>query len=105
MKKFESIESWIKSSPSKEEKEKVLNLINKQAIRELRFEIMGKEGILKKIEKTYDFMTEQGFKLDQSFKLRKKELELEIISLRKSLPIPKPKKVEETKIEETPVNI
>lgn len=93
MKTYTSISEWEKSNPSNEEIQKVLGLINKQAIRELRFEILKKESNLKKIKKTEDFMTEQGFKLDQSFKLRKKELENEIVNLRKSLPVSKPKVV------------
>lgn len=91
MKTYKNIQEWINSNPTNEEQVKILNLINKQAMRELRFEIMKKEGNLKKIQKTVDFMTEQGFKLDQNFKLRKKELESEIISLRKLLPVAKPK--------------
>lgn len=99
MKTFTSIKEWENSKPAAEEILKVLNLINKQAQRELRFEIMKKEGNLKKIKKIEDFMTEQGFKTDQNFRLRKKELENEIVSLRKLLPVAKPKikKVEEVK--------
>jgi hypothetical protein len=102
MKTYKSIENWLSSNPSNEEQLKVLALINKEGIKELRFEILKKEGNLKKIEKTYDFMTEQGFKMDQNFKTRKKELENEISTLKKLLPVakPKPVKTEEPKIEE-----
>jgi hypothetical protein len=91
MKTYTNISEWLNSNPSQTEVQKVLGLINKQAIRELRFEILKKESNLKKIKKTEEFMTEQGFKLDQNFKLRKKELENEITSLRKLLPVSKPK--------------
>lgn len=103
MKTYKSIENWLSSNPTNEEQTKVLAIINKEGIRELRFEILKKEGNLKKIEKTYDFMTEQGFKMDQNFKAKKKELESEIISLRKLLPVAKPKPIkvaEEPKKEE-----
>jgi hypothetical protein len=100
MKHFTSIQEWENSKPSQEEVHKVLGLINKQFDRELRFEILKKEGNLKKIEKTYDFMTEQGFKMDQNFKAKKKELESEIISLRKLLPVAKPKPIKVAKAEE-----
>jgi hypothetical protein len=102
MKKFNSIQEWIKSNPSNEETERILTLINKKFDKELRFDIMKKESNLKRIKKTEDFMLEQGFKLDQTFKLRKKELENEIISLRKLLPVSKTrvKKVEENEVKE-----
>ena len=83
---FKSIKEWMEANPSTDEQAKVLNLINKQAYRELRFEIMKKEANPKKINKTESFLIEQGFKADQNFKLRKKELENEIMALRKQLP-------------------
>ena len=83
---FKSIKEWMEANPSTDEQAKVLNLINKQAYRELRFEIMKKEANLKKINKTQIFLKEQDFKPGQNFKLRKKEIENEIMTLKKQLP-------------------
>ena len=82
---FKSVKEWMETNPNADEQAKVLNLINKQAYRELRFEIMKKEANLKKINKTESFLIEHGFNADQNFKLRKKELENEIMAIRKQL--------------------
>jgi hypothetical protein len=92
MKTFKNLQEFMESNPDEKIITKVLNLVNRESLRSVRFEIMKKEGTLKKINKTETFLLEQGFRPDNSFKLRKKELETEILSLRKLLPVVKKEK-------------
>jgi hypothetical protein len=94
IKTYKSIDEWLKSKPSALEMEKILSLINRQNAREVRFEIMRLQGVIRKNEKINNYLVSQGIKIN--FDAKNAEIQEEIDALYATLPVPKKK--EETKV-------
>lgn len=92
MKKFENVEEWLASNPSKEVIERVLNTINRGVVTEIRRELHSKKGELRKIEGAIKAMEKVGLPIGKEITEKVKGLEKEISELQKQLPEQKERK-------------
>jgi hypothetical protein len=94
MTKFKTIESWLDSNPSTEEKSKLLILINRGETSKLRKELWEKERFLVKLQSFANHCKKMGFNPPKEEIEAVNKTKKEIESLRKELPvIPKKEKV------------
>lgn len=103
MKTFTNVTEWLKSKPSETEIQKVLDLINRGAKKELRVELYKKENELKKASKFALQMKEMGFKPSAEVTAKIDGLVNEVKELKDQLPVPVKKEKKEKKVvEKTP---
>jgi len=88
MKKFKTIEEWLKTNPSEKEMEKVLNLIHRGETNRARKEVYEKEAYLRKLKRTGDYLVKIDFPIPKEIAQEIKRTKTEIESLKKDLPIP-----------------
>lgn len=102
MVKYQSIESWIKSNPSKDEVTKVLNMINKIQGSKLRRDLYAAENYLRKLNGSVVQLNKVKFPLPKEIT---KEIELtkkKIEELRKVVPVIKQHKKQVILVTEEP---
>ena len=95
---FKSVEEWIKSNPSKEEQEQVLNLINRKASSKIRKEVYWKNSELKKLTRFSESSKKLGVPDSPYITERVNKLNAEIKELEAQLPKVEPKKKEDKKV-------
>lgn len=87
METLANVEEWMKSNPSKNEVEKVLNLINRLNVTKLRKNLWEKETQLMKLVKVEKGLKEISIPIPSDIQTNIKQLSSETLELRKSLPI------------------
>lgn len=92
MEKYQSVEKWLASNPSKEVIEKVLNVINRGIMAEIRKEYWLKNSELVKMKKAIKSMESVGLTVSKEANDKVKVLTKELETIQKQLPTPKPKK-------------
>lgn len=98
---FKSVEEWLNSNPSKEVIEKVLKVVNKSIISEIRKEFYDKRGELRKMENAIKSMERVELPITKEITDKVKALKKEVDELEKQLPVvEKKEKKEEVKKEE-----
>lgn len=88
MKRFKTIENWLETNPSEEEKVKVLNLIHRGATHDTRKEIYEKERYLNKLLSSVRILEKIEMKPPKDVTDRIKETKSQIDELKKGLPAP-----------------
>lgn len=96
---FSNVNDWLKSKPSEEEIKKVLTLINRGSLKELRTELYKKEAELAKTSKFVLKMVEMGFNSTPEMTAKVDALVNEVKALKDLLPEPV-KRVKKEKKEE-----
>jgi hypothetical protein len=89
MKTYTNVEEWLKSNPSKEVIERVLNTINRGVLTEIRKEYHKKNGELRKMSKVVSNMGDIGLPITKEIKDAAANLSKEVEELKKQLPQPK----------------
>jgi hypothetical protein len=97
--KFKSIDQWLKSQPSEEEKTKILILVNRGATSKLRRDIWEKERYVLKLQSFANHCKKLGFTMPEDHLKALASVKKEIETLKKELPII-PKKEKKEKPEE-----
>ncbi len=95
MKTFKSIQDFLASKPSKEMVSKILVVINKGAIVEMRREFYKKSSEFRKVERTINSMKTLGIPISTEVNARVNSLKTEIEEIKKQLPekkVKQPKK-------------
>lgn len=92
MKKFETVQEWLDSNPSKEVIERVMNTINRGVVTEIRKEFHAKRGELKKVEKVVKSMKDIDLPVPKEITDKVNAFQKEIADLEKQLPQPKARK-------------
>jgi len=87
MARFKSISDWLNSSPSDEELNKVLQLINKGAANATRKIIYEKEQFLRKLYRSQSYLEKVGISANKELIDQIKQTKTEIAELRKNLPV------------------
>ena len=104
MEKFISIEAWLKTKPSKDQVTKVLNLINKGQVSNLRRDLYESEDYLRKLNRSVANLTKMKFPIPAEMTAEVEATTKKIEELKKVVPVVKivrKKKVaEEPKVEE-----
>lgn len=95
MKTYKTVNEWIKSNPSKEQVEKVLAIVNRGTIHELRVEISEKEKYLRKLLKTEKAFAEIDMKVPKDLEEKIKGVTNEVTDLKKELPVVKKREKKE----------
>lgn len=99
--KFETIQQWLNSKPSKEEQAKVLVMVNRKNNAALRDLWYHKRSELNRLKKLQENLTKAGFKPNPDVVAKIKDLETEFNELTKQIGEPK-KKVAKV-IEKAPI--
>lgn len=86
MTKFVSIQEWLKSSPSQDEINKLLALINKGAVSSIRKAVYEKENFLRKLYRSSSYLEKVGIKANKELTDQIKQTKIEIAELKKELP-------------------
>ena len=92
MKTFKNISEFLASKPSKEEIAKILVVINKGAVVQLRKDFYKKSSELRKVERTINSMKSLIIPISSEVNERLTSLKTEIDEIKKSLPEKKVKK-------------
>jgi DNA-binding transcriptional regulator GbsR (MarR family) len=100
MKAFKNVSEWLASNPSEETVNKVMNVINHAAIKELKQELRDKENKLKKVERLHKSTQALGLETKTS-KDYINALTKEVEALRKQIPEEIKKEIVEKPKEET----
>jgi hypothetical protein len=104
MKTYTNVTEWLKSKPTEVEIQKVLDLVNRGAKKELRIELYKKQNDLKKLNRFVLEMNELGFKPSADVTVKVNGLVNEIKEMQEQLPTPV-KKVKKEKEVKTPTII
>lgn len=83
---FKTIDEWVKSNPDNETVTKVLNMVNKGVIAEIKKLIREKNSEIKKMDKMVNAMKDVGFPIDNSILKKIADTRNEITELEKQLP-------------------
>jgi len=86
MTKFVSIQEWLKSSPSQDEINKLLALINKGAVSSIRKAVYENEQFLRKLYRSSSYLEKVGIKPNKELTDQIKETKTKIAELKKELP-------------------
>lgn len=100
MTKFSSIQEWLKSSPSQDEINKLLALINKGAVSTIRKAVYEKENFLRKLYRSSAYLEKVGIKANKELTDQIKQTKSEIAELKKELPIAVPRQKREKPVVE-----
>lgn len=87
MEKFTSIESWLKTKPSKDQVTKVLNLINKGVVSNLRKEMYQAEDHLRKLRRTVVSLQKINCPVPEKIEKEIEETQKRIQDLKKVVPV------------------
>ncbi len=96
MKTFKNVSEWIASKPGKEEQQKVLNLVNKTVVVQMRKVFYKKTSELKKIQRITDSLKHlniivKGDQIDEELFAKVENLKTEINEIKNQLPVTKPR--------------
>jgi hypothetical protein len=91
-KAFKSVEEWLSSKPDEETIQKVLAIVNKGVVSQMKRELNGKKTELRKVERTIDSMKKIGLPVGDAVEKRISELKKELSDLQKDIPEPTRKK-------------
>lgn len=83
---FKTIDEWVKSNPDKETIARVLTMVNKGVITDIKKRIREKNSQIKKMEKMVNAMKDVGFPIDNSVLKKITDTRNEISELEKQLP-------------------
>jgi len=83
---FETIDEWVKSNPDDETIARVLTMVNRAVISEIKKSIREKNGEIKKMEKMIYAMKDVGFPIDNSVLKKISDTRNEVAELEKQLP-------------------
>lgn len=86
MKRFKSIEEWLKTKPSEEEQSKVLILIHRGETSRVRKELWEKDQYLRKLNSFANHCKKLGFSVPEGEKAALARTKKEIEDLKKELP-------------------
>ncbi len=86
MKRFKTIQDWLKTNPSEEEQTKVLILIHRGAASQARKELWEKERYLLKLNAFANHCKKLGFAMPEDHMKALANVKKEIESLKKELP-------------------
>jgi hypothetical protein len=93
MKQFLSIQDWLKSKPSEQEMNRILDFINKNVKYEMRRDLSRKQSELKKMTRLITDLHEIGFKPSKDMEDRHAEIVKEVEALKLEIGVPeKPEK-------------
>ena len=91
-KMFKTIEEWTSSKPDTETIQKVLTIVNRGVVSQMRRELNGKKAELRKVERTVESMKAIGLPVGDAVEKKITELKKELAELQKELPAPVRKK-------------
>jgi hypothetical protein len=83
---FKTIDEWVKNNPDKETVTRVLSIVNKGVITDIKKCIREKNSDIKKMEKMVNAMKDVGFPIDDSVRKKISDTKIEIADLAKQLP-------------------
>lgn len=83
---FKTIDEWVKSNPDKETVARVLTMVNKGVITDIKRRIREKTSEIKKMGKMVDAMKDVGFPIDNSVLKKITDTKNEVSELEKQLP-------------------
>jgi polyhydroxyalkanoate synthesis regulator phasin len=83
---FNTIDEWVKSNPDQETITKVLTMVNKRVITDIKKRIREKNSEIKKMEKMVNAMKDVGFPIDNSVLKKITNTRNEVTELEKQLP-------------------
>lgn len=87
-KAFKSVEEWLSSKPDAETIQKVLTIVNRGVVSQMKRELNGKKSELRKVEKTVESMKAIGLPVGDAVEKKITELKKELAELQKVLPTP-----------------
>jgi len=88
---FKNLETWMKSSPSKEEQEAILSIINRKAISLMRRECYFKTRELIKLDRFKSQTLKLGLEVSETLKKKIGDLQDEIAKMQREVPPSKPR--------------
>lgn len=91
MAKFKTMTEWLKTNPSQEEQEKILNVINRGEFREIRKKVWEGEKYLRKLSSMVKSFENLNMKPPKDILEKANQIQSEIESLKKDLPPVKPR--------------
>jgi prefoldin subunit 5 len=91
-KMFKTVEEWMSSKPDPEITQKVLTIVNREVVSQMKRELNGKKSELRKVEKTVESMKVIGLPIGDAVEKKITELKKELAELQKELPEPVRKK-------------
>lgn len=91
-KAFKSVEEWLSSKPDAETIQKVLTIVNRGVVSQMKRELNGKKIELKRVERTVESMKKIGLPVGDAVEKRITELKKELSDLQKDIPEPARKK-------------
>mgnify|MGYP001208124464 CR=1 len=87
-KMFKTVEEWMSSKPDPEITQKVLTIVNREVVSQMKRELNGKKSELRKVEKTVESMKVIGLPIGDAVEKKITELKKELAELQKELPTP-----------------
>jgi hypothetical protein len=91
-KMFKTIEEWTSSKPDTETIQRVLTIVNRGVVSQMKRELNGKKAELRKVERTVESMKAIGLPVGDAVEKKITELKKELAELQKELPAPIRKK-------------
>jgi len=91
-KMFKTIEEWTSSKPDTETIQKVLTIVNRGVVSQMKRELNSKKAELRKVERTVESMKAIGLPVGDAVEKKITELKKELAELQKELPEPVRKK-------------
>jgi hypothetical protein len=83
---FKTIDEWVKSNPDKETVTRVLSIVNRGVITDIKKRIRERNSEIKKMEKMVNAMKDVGFPIDDSVLKKISDTKKEVDDLTKQLP-------------------
>jgi len=87
-KMFKSVEEWITSKPDNETVQRVLTIVNRGVVSQMKREVNEKKSELRKIEKTVESLKKINLPAGDAVEKKISELKKELSELQKELPVP-----------------
>ena len=94
-KMFKTVEEWMSSKPDPEITQKVLTIVNREVVSQMKRELNSKKSELRRVEKTVESMKVIGLPVGDAVEKKITELKKELAELQKELPEPVRKKPSE----------
>jgi hypothetical protein len=91
-KMFKTVEEWMSSKPDNEITQKVLTIVNRGVVSQMKRELNSKKSELRKVERTIESMKSIGLPVGDAVEKKITELKKELVELQKELPEPVRKK-------------
>jgi hypothetical protein len=83
---FKTLDEWVKSNPNEENVARILTMVNKGVITDIKKRIREKNSEIKKMEKMVNAMKDVGFPIDNSVLKKIADTKNEVAELEKQLP-------------------